>query len=107
MQSKISVPHGLETKYPMSDPIESVDHKVLALFRELVGERVSRLDGSVLASSAMNAATAAPQRAGAAGCPWTTNRRQSRLLLLDDEATARTAATAEARAAGAPPPWTS
>jgi uncharacterized protein len=43
----------------MSDPIESVNDKVLAVFGELVGERASRLDGSVLASSAIDAATAA------------------------------------------------
>jgi hypothetical protein len=43
----------------MPDPIETVQRKVLATFRELVGERAQRLDGSVMAQWAMDALTTA------------------------------------------------
>lgn len=38
----------------MNDPHESVDQKVKAIFEELVGDRVSRLDGSKIAEPAMS-----------------------------------------------------
>jgi len=43
----------------MSDPIDTVQEKVLAIFAELVGERAKRLDGSEVAHAAMDAITAA------------------------------------------------
>lgn len=43
----------------MSDPIDTVGEKVLAIFAELAGERAKRLDGSVLAQPAMDAIAAA------------------------------------------------
>lgn len=39
----------------MSDSIDSVGRKVLAIFAELVGDRARRLDGSVIAEPAMGA----------------------------------------------------
>lgn len=38
----------------IDDPIETVRQKVAAIFAELVGDRASRLDGSVLAEPAMS-----------------------------------------------------
>lgn len=43
----------------MSDPIETVNEKVAAIFGEFVGERADRLDGSVVAQDAMDAIAAA------------------------------------------------
>jgi hypothetical protein len=39
----------------LNDPIDSVHRKVLAIFTELVGSRAERLDGSVIATPAMDA----------------------------------------------------
>lgn len=39
----------------MSDPIESVNVKVLTIFKELVGDRAERLNGSVVADPTINA----------------------------------------------------
>lgn len=41
------------------DELDSVGQKVDAIFREMAGERAARLDGSVVAASAMSAITAA------------------------------------------------
>ena len=43
----------------MSDPIDTVNAKVLEIFTELIGERAKRLDGSVVSSAARDAITAA------------------------------------------------
>jgi hypothetical protein len=43
----------------MSDPFDTVKEKVFAIFTELVGDRAGRLDGSVPATAAMDAISAA------------------------------------------------
>jgi hypothetical protein len=43
----------------MIDPIDTVNEKVLAIFREWVGERAKRLNGSEVSQAAMDAITAA------------------------------------------------
>ncbi len=41
------------------DTLDTVQEKVLEIFREMVGDRAKRLDGSVMATFAMDAVTAA------------------------------------------------
>ena len=43
----------------MSDPLDSVTEKVLAIFRELAGERAQQLDGTDVAAAAIDAMTRA------------------------------------------------
>ena len=53
------IPAAHDAQRSMSDPIESVQRKTLAVFTELVGERADRLAGSEISHAARDAITAA------------------------------------------------